>query len=105
MTELPFKPNSQPHWYVYTVFNTDDGRHIGSPIHPGMHPGNSCIRVRKPKNPSPLSMRNSCFALTSREEDQPSEEMREPLVFLPIQGSKGYLTSFENLDSYTKLER
>jgi hypothetical protein len=31
--------------------------------------------------------------------------MREPLVVLPIQGTRGYLTSFESLDTYTKIER
>ena len=89
---------------VFTVFNTDDGRRIGSPIHTGMHPGNGCIRVRKPKNPSPLSTQHPRFALTSGE-DQPSEEKREPLVVLPVQGTRGYFTSFEGLDTYTKIER
>ena len=101
-TSVPTEQSTGP---VHTVFTANHGRDIGLPIHPGMHPGHGCISTRKPKNPSPLSTQHSHFASTSREEDQSPEETRQPLVVLPVQGTRGYFTSFEGLDTYTKIER
>jgi hypothetical protein len=98
-------PTEQPAAPVHTVFTANNGRDIGRPVSPGLRPGNGCIHIRKPQNPSPLSTGNSHRNERSGEEDQQSEESREPLVDLPIQGSEGYVTSFEALDTYTKLER